>query len=54
MDGKDLASLFVKRLDSWGLEWEVLWITFQRLIDEGVKEELIEKALREGFREWDI
>jgi len=54
MNAQELAEMYASRMGDWKLDWEVLWITFQVLIDEGVKPELIEKALEEGLSEWDI
>lgn len=55
MNGQELASLFFSRIGDWGLEWEVLWITFQTLIDNTpITEEDILRALMEGFSEWDV
>ena len=55
MNGQELAQLFIERMGDWKLEWEVLWITFQALIDDfKVKEEDLLSALLEGFREWDL
>jgi len=54
MNAQELAEKFVKRISDWGLEWEVLWVMFQRLIDEGISPELLNNALEEGLSEWDV
>ena len=52
---QDLAKKYCDRMGSWKLDWEVLWVFFQVLIDEhNLTIKQLNKALEEAMSEWDI
>ena len=55
MNAQEIAEMYITRMGEWNLDYEVLWIFFQSLIDDTpVTEKDIEKALKEALLEWDV